>query len=333
MGRQESDADRELAEDTTKLLAEQGRAGLTVTDTQVHDWRVRGALAGTSQSFPGRARGGGSHSTYPRGTERVAAGLALALDRTRDGGPLRFERGVLGAESHGVEVEWPAVRIAFRKVIDHFIREARRERSPRTRRRRVPTAPSDPVARRIALELLSHDDDEVGPPFQLVEHSAESIAAETFGHAAGAESSIGAGLLPELNGLLRVVTLAALKRAALRSRPEDVRRAVGWARAFAEFGAAVARTMPLARDDDDDRRLVRQLFAFVGERLADDLLVALAGPLLLIAAPTPALRRRIDRLARTVRAETPTLIAKARQHLRVSPFGDGHFSWVVVPLA
>jgi hypothetical protein len=329
MARQESDADRDLAEAATKLLAEHGRPDLAVTDTQVRDWRVRAALPGTSRSFPGRAHGGGSRSTYPPGTERVAEGLALALDRTRDGGPLRFERAVLGAESHGIEVEWPAVRIAYRRVIDHFIREAQRERSPRSRRRRAPSAPRDPMARQIALELLSREDDGADHAPQLVDYTAESMADETFGEPVLAERTIGSALLPELNGLFRRLTLAALKRAALRSNPEDVRRSVGWARAFADLGTEVLRTMPLARDLGGERGVVRQLFAFVGQKLANDLLVALAGPMLLIAAPTPELRRRVDRLACAARAETPKLTAKAREYLIVSPAGDAYFSYLI----
>ena len=136
------------------------------------------------------------------------------------------------------------------------------------------------------------------------------------------------GAVSVLGGLLVRLNLAAMKRAALRAEFDDLRWAVGCARAFADLGAAWLHARPLARETGAEQRLVGQVFAAAGRLFADDIMVALAGPAFLVATPTPAIRRRLDRYARAARTEAPKLIASARAHLIASPSGvvrsDGH---------
>jgi hypothetical protein len=324
-------ADEGVANEATKLLKEWGRPDLTVSPTQVKGWRERDALPPTSA--PGQGRGRGRKATYPAGTGRIAAALALALDDAKTQRELIFERALLIAFARGAEIPDAALRVAFRHVFERFIQKARRARSRQSRRERFRLpGPSDDVAARTALELLTHDSEDhaaSAPPRQLVEHTAEAIAdreAVDFQELTEQRTSTST-----LGGLLVRLNLAAMERTALRARRADLDWALSCARAFADFSAAWVRTMPLAREDVDEYRLVRQVLAAAARLFSNDLMVALASPAFLLASPTPTIRRRLDQCASAARAEAPRLIARARAHLRASPSGDSFFSFLIVP--
>jgi hypothetical protein len=326
-------ADEGVAEAATKLLADQGRPDVTVSPTQVKAWRERDALPRTSA--PGRGQGLGRTATYPPGTEPIAAELALALDNAKSTRELTFDRAVLMAFSRGAEIPDDAVRHAYRRVFDGFIRKVKQARASSSRRQRLRLpGPRDELATRTAIELLTADDPKQGgaspPPHQVVEHTATTIAEQTgvndLARVNDQDESISvlAGLLVRLN-------LAAMKRAALGAKVNDRRWAVSCARAFADLGIAWLHIRPLAREPGAEQRLVGQIFAAAGRLFADDLMVALAGPAFLVAAPTPAIRRRLDRYAEAARTEAPKLLASARAHLTASPSGDSFFSFILEP--
>lgn len=332
-----------MAERATKLLAERGRPDVTVSPSQVQVWRERDALL--ANPAPGLGRGQGRKAaSYPPGMERVAAELALALDEAKAQRELIFERAELIAFARGAPIPDEGLRTAYGRVFSSFSRKARKAHpsaSPSRRHRLRLPASSDEVAARTALELLTHDDlDDPATarrPAQLVvEHTVEAVANSLgIGELAKVQDENAGGSM--LAGLLWRLSLAAARRKAvkaLEANPEDLRWAVGVARAFADFGTAWSDAMLFAgigiNELEGEYRLGGKVFAAIARLFADDLMVALAGPMFLLA-PTSAWRRELDGAARQARIETSKLRAAICSRLLVSPGGDTYLSFLIEP--